>query len=418
MATDTEFFSAAADPMPDVAPAKVLLVDNSRENLTALAALLNQPAVELFSAESPAAALELMLQHDFALAIIGVEMSEVSGFQLAERMRSTECMCHVPIVFVTAAGVESRSIYQGYQSGAIDFLHKPLDSHAVRSKVKVFVDLYQHRAALHRQVLALEAAHHEQKLLLEKLRQTQTELQQAMRLRDQFMSVVSHELRTPLNTMKLELYARRTYLESNDMSAFTPDKLHEMVETDERQLNRLVRLINDITDVSRIRTNQLSMRATPVDLGSLVKRVLQQFDSQIRLAYCTANLQISGDTVAAVDEFRVEQAFINLLTNALRHCDRKAIDVGVEEVGDNVRITVRDYGYGIQPEDHERIFHLFERGTRERKGSGLGLGLFIANQIITAHGGRVTVESRPNEGALFAFILPKQSVLADRGDSA
>jgi signal transduction histidine kinase len=390
--------------------AKILLVDDIQENLDALELLLRRSDVSIFTARSANEALELMLQHEFALAVIDVQMPEVSGFELAEVMRSTDRTRHIPIVFVTAGSIEASNVFKGYQSGAIDFMYKPLDNHTVRSKVNVFVDLYRHRSALHRQVSELEEVHLQQQVLVEKLQETQRELEQAMRLRDEFMSVVSHELRTPLNTMKLELYARRMYLENGDFEAFTPDKLQQMVDSDERQLSRLVRLINDITDVSRIKTGQLSMRGTEVNLGTLVQRVLTQFEAQFDFASSKANLQVEGDVVARVDEFRVEQAFINLLTNAVRHCNRMPIDISIRDQGDSIRIAVRDYGCGIKEEDQQRIFQLFERGTHERKGSGLGLGLFIATQIMSAHGGKLELESSPGEGAEFALIIPKSAV--------
>ncbi|MET0379208.1 MAG: hybrid sensor histidine kinase/response regulator [Spongiibacteraceae bacterium] len=390
-------------------PAKILLVDDIQDNLTALEALLKRPDVEVFSVSSATKALELMLKHEFALAVVDVQMPEVSGFELAQMMRSTERTRHIPIVFVTAGSIEATNVLKGYQSGAIDFMYKPLDSHTVRSKVNVFIDLYRHRSALNRQVAELEQARLQQQELLEQLQQTQRELEQAMQLRDQFMSIVSHELRTPLNTLKLELYTRRIYIENGEFDIFTPEKLMAMVDSDERQLNRLVRLINDMTDVSRIRTGQLSMRASEVNLATLVQRSVEQFESQIKLANCSARLHFSGDVKAEADEFRIEQAFINLLTNAIRHCNAKPIDIFLEDQGDQVSIEVRDCGLGIEPEDQQRIFQLFERGSRERKGSGLGLGLFIANQIVTAHGGQLSVSSSPGEGSSFRLLLPKRA---------
>lgn len=388
-------------------PAKILLVDDIQKNLAALENLLRAEDLEIFSALTPVQALALVAEHEFALAIIDIQMAGGGGLEVAEMMRSGERSRQTPLIFVTSADVEAGNAFVGYQSGAIDFLHQPLDPHTVRSKVSVFVELYQYRAALNEQVDELEKSRHEQQALLDQLQQTQAELEQAMKLRDQFMSVVSHELRTPLNTMKLELYARRMSLEAGDLAAFTPDRLHEMVEADERQLNRLVRLINDMTDVSRIRTGQLSIRTAEVELAALVRRVLQQFALQIEAAGAQLQVLIGGDTRAQVDEFRIEQAFINLLTNALRHCGRGRLDIVVEGLGDQVRLAVRDYGPGIAAADRERIFKLFERGPRERKGSGLGLGLYIASQIVGAHGGHVQLDSEPGAGACFALLLPR-----------
>jgi len=248
-------------------------------------------------------------------------------------------------------------------------------------------------------------------VLLDKLQNTQDDLQQAMRLRDDFMSMVSHELRTPLNTLKLELYTRRIHLERG--AEFSAERIGAMLDNDERQLNQLVRLINDMTDVSRIRTGQLSMRPTHNDLVALATRLIDQFSRQIDIAQSRATVHASAPIIALVDEFRIEQALTNLLTNAIRHCAEKPIDIYIERIRDQgdaraefASIVVRDYGKGIDPTDRERIFEQFERGSNEHKGSGLGLGLFIANQIVLAHGGKLSAEGSPGEGAAFRMVLP------------
>src|SRR3990167_1863678 len=391
----------------DCEPAKILLVDDIAENLVALEALLQDPAHRTFSATNANAALELMLQHEFALAVIDVQMPDMNGFELAQIMRSTERTRQIPIIFVTAGSTKPDSVLMGYQSGAIDFMIKPLDTYAVLSKVRIFVELYQQKMVLNQQVAALEEARYQQHQLLEQLQQTQVELEKAMELRDQFISVVTHELRTPLNTLNLELYARRTYLERGDYSAFSPERIAEMVESDERQLKRLIRLINDMTDLSRIQSGQLSIQRKRFDVTALLRRVINLFSAQTALAKCAVNFKGEPGIVISADEFRIEQAFTNLLTNAIRHCDGKPIEIQVQELAGMVSISVRDFGLGIKSEEQQRIFKLFERGSHERPGSGLGLGLFIANTIVAAHDGRIEVDSTPGEGAMFTIFLPK-----------
>lgn len=391
----------------DCGPAKILLVDDVAENLIALEALLQDPAHETFSATNANAALELMLQHEFALAVIDVQMPDMNGFELAQVMRSTERTRQIPIIFVTAGSTKPDNVLTGYQSGAIDFMIKPLDTYAVLSKVRIFVELYQQKLALNQQVAALEEARHQQNLLLEQLQKTQVELEKAMELRDQFISVVAHELRTPLNTLNLELYARRTYLERGDYVEFSPERIAEMVESDERQLKRLIRLINDMTDLSRIKSGQLSIQRKRFDITALLHRVINLFSAQTALAKCAVNFKGEPGIVISADEFRIEQAFTNLLTNAIRHCDGKPIEIQVQELAGMVSISVRDFGLGIKSEEQQRIFKLFERGSHERPGSGLGLGLFIANTIVAAHDGRIEVDSTPGEGAMFTIFLPK-----------
>src|SRR5450830_448859 len=129
---------------------KLLIVDDLPENLRALNALIRESDRSVYQASSGEEALALLLEHDFALAILDVQMPEMDGFELAQLMRGTEKTRHIPIVFVTAAGKEMNFAFQGYESGAVDFLHKPLDINAVQSKVNVFVDLYRQRKVLDR----------------------------------------------------------------------------------------------------------------------------------------------------------------------------------------------------------------------------------------------------------------------------
>jgi DNA-binding response OmpR family regulator len=167
-------------------------------------------------------ALTLLLEHEFALAILDVQMPGMDGFELAELMRGTERTRNIPIVFVSAAGRELNYAFKGYEQGAVDFLYKPLDPDAVRSKVNVFVALDQQRRETRRQMEALEKSRREQEVLLQELNATQEELQRSLRMRDEFMSLVAHELRTPLNTLFLETQMRSLQLKRGNLPAFNP----------------------------------------------------------------------------------------------------------------------------------------------------------------------------------------------------
>ena len=182
----------ATRTMTTAVPAKILIVDDLPENLLALAALIRGENRIVLQANSGEQALALLLEHEFALAILDVQMPGMNGFELAELMRGTEKTRGIPIIFVSAAGKDLNYAFKGYENGAVDFLQKPLDAHAVKSKVSVFVDLYAQRSAL----IA-----------------TREELQRAVKMRDDFMSMVSHELRTPLNTLFLQTQVRKLGLE-------------------------------------------------------------------------------------------------------------------------------------------------------------------------------------------------------------
>jgi len=388
--------------------AKLLIVDDLPENLLALEALIKREDRTVYKALSADEALSLLLQHEFAMAILDVQMPGMNGFELAELMRGTEKTKNIPIIFVSAAGRELNYAFKGYESGAVDFLHKPLDIHAVKSKVNVFVDLYRQSKAMKQQVEALEQARREQEALLQQLQSTQLELEQAVRMRDDFMSIVAHEVRTPLNGLILETQLRKMHLARDNAAAFTLDKMHAMVDRDERQIKSLIRLIEDMLDVSRIRTGKLSIRPNRFDLSQLVANLLQNFAQQIEAAETEVSFTAPEPVEGYWDEFRIEQVVSNLLTNALRYGGRSPIQVRVYREGDEARVEVQDRGIGISEENQKRIFQQFERVSAKTVVAGLGLGLFISEQIVAAHGGSIVVESQINEGALFRVCLPIQ----------
>ncbi|MBV4462812.1 signal transduction histidine kinase [Pseudomonas sp. F-14 TE3623] len=388
--------------------AKLLIVDDLPENLLALEALIRREDRMVYKALSADEALSLLLQHEFAMAILDVQMPGMNGFELAELMRGTEKTKNIPIVFVSAAGRELNYAFKGYESGAVDFLHKPLDVHAVKSKVNVFVDLYRQSKAMKHQVEALEQSRREQEALLKQLQNTQNELEQAVRMRDDFMSIVAHEVRTPLNGLILETQLRKMHLARDNAAAFTLDKMHAMVDRDERQIKSLIRLIEDMLDVSRIRTGKLSIRPSRFDLVQLVNNLLQNFAPQVEASESSVTLTAEQPVMGHWDEFRIEQVISNLLTNALRYGAKSLIDVRVYNQDGQAWVEVQDRGIGISEENQQRIFQQFERVSAKAVVAGLGLGLFISEQIVAAHGGSITVESRIGEGALFRVCLPLQ----------
>jgi signal transduction histidine kinase len=371
-----------SDPTFDV---NVLLVDDLQENLVALEALIRQPGRRIFTARSGDEALSLMLEHPFALAILDVQMPSMNGFELAELMRGTERTRGIPIVFVSAGGRELNYAFRGYESGAVDFLYKPLDPHAVRSKVNVFVDLFRQR---------------------QELQAAQGQLQRAVSMRDDFMSMIAHELRNPLNSVYLQAQLRRKMLSA----ARPPDPaaMLKMVERDERQIRSMVRLLDDMLDVSRARTGHLAVVPASFDLAASATTVVEAIRDQAKASDITVTLAAPESLMMVGDEFRIEQVITNLMTNALRYGQGKpvAVVVGHREDENEAFVSVRDQGMGIAPADQERIFEQFERTEGAAQVAGLGLGLYIARQIAQAHQGRLEVRSTPGAGAEFILSLP------------
>jgi signal transduction histidine kinase len=389
-------------------PTKVLLVDDLPENLRALNALVRADDRAIYQAHTGEEALALLLEHDFALAIVDVQMPGMDGFELAELMRGTGKTRHIPIVFVSAAGKELNYAFKGYEAGAVDFLYKPLDADAVKSKVNVFVDLFRQQQET-RQVVAQREA------TVRELHAVQEELERALEMRDQFMSMVAHELRTPLNTLYLEAQMRKLQLERGNMAHFAPEQLERMVARDMRQIHAMVRLIDDMLDVSRIRAGKLSIRPARVDLEALLQRVVGDLSQQAADMHSELRLTIVQPVAGCWDEFRVEQVIINLITNALRYGGGKPVDVRLHADSRNARIEVIDQGSGIPADVLPKIFEPFERGKMEGMPAGLGLGLYISRQLAEAHGGTLSARSEAGAGATFILSLPRGQELSPSG---
>ena len=370
-----------SDPgLPDV---NLLLVDDLRENLVALEALVRGPGRRVFTAQDGDEALSLMLEHPFALAIVDVQMPSMDGFELAELMRGPERTRHIPIVFVTAAGRELNYAFRGYESGAVDVLYKPLDPQAVRSKVEVFVNLFRQRQEL----LGLK-----------------TQLEHAVRVRDDFMSMVSHELRNPLNTLYLQAQLRQRIAAKGQVPELPA--FRQMVAREEHQIRSMIRLLDDMIDVSRARTGRLAVALRPIDLAGVSRRAVESMQEQARAAGTPLTVEGPARLPVNGDEFRLEQVLLNLMTNALRYGRGQPVCVRLQAAGGEACVTVQDQGPGIAPDDQERIFQQFERGPTGENIPGLGLGLFISREIMQAHGGRLELRSAPGEGAAFTLRLP------------
>ncbi|NYE62953.1 signal transduction histidine kinase [Duganella sp. 1224] len=387
--------------MQDASPTKLLIVDDLPENLQALEALIRDDGREIFQAGSGEEALALLLQHDFAMAILDVQMPGMDGFELAELMRGTEKTRQIPIVFVTAAGKELNYSFKGYEAGAVDVLYKPLDPRAVKGKVQVFVALYEAREAMRRQVEALETAQQKQAA-------TQAQLERALLMRDEFMSMVSHEMRTPLNTLYLETQLRKMQLERGNMAAFGAEQLQRMVARDDRQIQSIIRLIDDMLDVSRIRSGKLSLRPGWVELSGLLRRVVHDLTPQANTAGTAITLDAGTPVSGWWDEFRIEQIVVNLLTNAMRYGCQQPVSVTLTVDTDWARVDVRDCGPGIAPENQAKIFEPYERGVGSDAPAGLGLGLYISRQLAEVHEGSLTLHSKPGEGSTFSLTLPRR----------
>jgi len=227
------------------------------------------------------------------------------------------------------------------------------------------------------------------------------EAQEAVRLRDTFLSVAGHELRTPLNALKLQLYnARRRALAADSTES------DESLSRLQAQIDRLIALTNDLLDVSRIQSGRLLLDVSETDLADLARDVVSRLSEGAERAGSSLTLNADGAVRGTWDGFRLDQVLTNLIANALKFGRGRPVEVAVAGRDGEAFLSVRDEGIGIAAEDHARIFERFERAVEDRSFGGMGLGLWISKQIVEAHGGRLTVQSAPGSGARFEVALP------------
>jgi len=355
---------------------KFLIVDDVAENLVALEALLRRDGLEVLKARSGAEALELLLVHEVALAFLDVQMPGMDGFELAELMRGMERTRHVPIIFVTAGALDPQRAFKGYEAGAVDFLFKPVDPHILRSKADVFFQLQRQKI----------------------------ELANNLRLNEMFIGILGHDLRTPLSSIVTgaDLLARRLTDEAN-MRA-----VRRMVSSAARMRD----MIDQMLDLTRARLGGglgFVRSRRDVDLGELVGRVVEEVQSATPGRQLVATAR--GDCHTAADPTRLAQLFSNLVSNAVQHGAPEApVTVTVEGQADELVATVHNAG-AIRADVLPRIFDPF-RGERSSLSSrGLGLGLYISQQIAQAHGGTIAVHSTAEAGTTFTVRLPKVALV-------
>lgn len=366
------------------APAiKFLLVDDLDANLIALEGLLRREGLELLKAHSGPEALELLLMHDVALALLDVQMAGMDGFELAELMRGTERTRRVPIIFLTAGAIDQKRRFRGYDAGAVDFIFKPIEPHILQSKAGIFFELALQREAL---------------------RRSMEEAQAASRAKDDFLAALSHELRTPLTPVLMTA----TALESDP--TLSPE-VRSQLSMMRRNVLLEARLIDDLLDITRISRGKLTIATVATDLHKLIRETAEIVQGDgLGEKVCIHFTLEAARHYALVDPTRIQQVFWNLLKNALKFTPAggQVTLRTYNDEADRIVVSVEDTGVGISAQALPRIFAAFDQGdvAGQHRYGGLGLGLAISQAITEAHGGTIVAQSQGlGHGAVFLVSL-------------
>lgn len=371
---------------------KLLLVDDREENLIALHALLNSE-YELVECLSGAEALLKVQQHDFTAILLDVQMPVMDGFETAKLIREEKRSESTPIIFITAIHRTEEHEYRGYIAGAVDYLFKPINTDVLKAKLNVFSQLQRQSEQLRKQ-----AVKEKENQLLWKMLQT----------RDEFLSMAAHELKTPITPLTLQMQSFMKMLSNNTFQDAPKDILMNMLQTSYDQVERLGRTVDELLDVSRFVTGKFALKPERCSLSETADKIIRGFEGQMAEAGIECKTDIESDVVGEWDCFRLEQVLINLMTNAIRYGRNNPIEVRIGKQNDGAVIEVKDYGIGINLDDQARIFKRFERAASPRHYGGLGLGLYIASEIVHRHAGSIQVESAVNKGSTFRVWLPSR----------
>ena len=412
---------ATADALSDL-PVNILVVDDEPRNLTVLEVVLDDPSYRLVRANSGDEALLALMTQEFALLVLDVRMPGMTGFELAQMVKEREKTAQIPIIFLTAYYNEDQHVLAGYTSGAVDYLHKPVNPAVLRSKVAVFAELHRKSLALERANAALmgeiaerrraEARLSELNATLDRrvterteaLRASEGRLRDADRRKDEFLATLAHELRNPLAPVRNAVHILRL------KGSMTPDS-QWAAEIIERQIQAMVRLVDDLMDAARINRGKIELRRERVALARALQDATDACGPFIN--ECAHQLVIDKEVTQVwvnADPIRLAQVFTNLLHNAAKYMHRGGrIEIGVQTRAADVLVTIKDSGIGIAADRLQSIFDMFSQveSALARSRGGLGIGLTLTRRLVELHGGSVQARSDGlGHGSAFEVRLP------------
>ena len=380
-----------------VQPINILVVDDEPKNLLVLETVLDDPGYRLVRAESAEQALLALIAEEFALLILDIRMPMMSGLELAKLVKERKKTAGLPIIFLTAYYSEDQHILEGYGSGAVDYLHKPVNAAILRSKVAVFAELHRKNREVELVNQALRAEVAERRLAEDQLRAVVEEL-------EVFSYSLAHDLRAPLRSLRgfAEILIA-DHVEQMDAAA------RGYLQRISSASYRMDELVRDILNYSRLARDELQLQA--VDMGKLIQEIIATYPA---LHPSCADIKI-GDALPAVlaSEAALTQIISNLLGNAVKFVApgvRPAVVIRGEENDGVVRLWFEDNGIGIPKTAHARLFNLFTRLNRPEDYEGTGIGLAIVRKAAARMGGSVGVESETGQGSRFWVELKKAPI--------
>jgi len=364
---------------------KVLAVDDRPENLVAIERLLKDYPLILYKATSGNEALRLTLHHDFALALLDIQMPEMDGYELAEILRSEPKTARMPFIFISAIYTDHIHVFKGYERGAFSFITKPFEPAVLTSKIDFFVEKYQ-------QEQLLKHTHRLLQKHVEELQQSNAEL-------ESFSYSISHDLRAPLRA--IDGYSQILLKKYGGQLDETGTRYLDSIAANAQKMGQL---IDDILAFSRLGRQKLSV--SRLHLGNLFNEVFHEISKMEGYEGVQFNLAELPEVVG--DYNLIRQVAVNLFSNALKYSSKKEVpmvEVGTIDMEGRKVFFVRDNGAGFDMRYYDKLFGVFQRLHHANEFHGNGVGLALVRRIVNKHHGEIWAESEIDQGATFFFTL-------------
>ncbi len=373
----------------------ILIVDDSPENIISLQKVLEKNDFEVDTASSGEEALKKILKKSYVLIILDVQMPGMDGFEVAEVISGYSKAKETAIIFLSAASANVNLITRGYSSGGLDYISKPVDMNILLLKVKTFYRIYEQSRALNEMQKALRAEIEFRK--------------EAERKKDEFISIASHELKTPMTSIKGYIQLLERSLDKNDIETVRK-RLHKV----QNQVEKLNLLVADLLDISKIESGKLKLNRQYFCFNQMLDHILEVVQENNPFLKIIRKGRVESELFG--DEMRIEQVITNFITNAVKYApDGKEIHISSEIEGDKIHFSVRDFGIGMTEEHEQKIFQKFYRiEESSERFQGLGIGLYICQEIIDRHKGKIGVTSTLGEGSTFYFKIPLHPEMAEQ----
>lgn len=395
---------------------KILLVDDREDNLLSMELVLEKDGYSFSKATSGKDALKILLKdQDFSLILLDVKMPIMDGYETAGIIYQREKLRNIPIIFITGQDYEDASVFKGYQSGAVDYIRKPVNPQILRSKVAVFSELFKKNQLLKQQEEKLRSINEEllhlNQVLEERVKErtlqlerVNLELKELNNSKDKFLSVISHDLRNPLTALMVS--SEKLYAGAENHSPKNISTLSTIIHSTSK---KILQQLNELVEWAKKQQDKKNFKPESIHLFNRMNESLELLNDNADQKKINLQNLVPKNIYVSADSLMLRSILQNLVTNAIKYTSHGGcVKVTAQAMQSMIEVCVSDTGVGMTSETQDKLFATsFSSsisGTDNEKGSGLGL--LLVKDFVAQHGGTIQIESSIGKGTTFKFTIP------------